>query len=541
MHIEALLDPYTLHSSILSKHAYYKLLDHSLFPNDYITEYMQAGYNISNDKITSVYDLIIKLFYKNIDFYLLLKIVTLILVLITVITVAITAWKIGGAYVSWSAATLCYTSCSIIYQITSAVPHMFAYPIIGIFCLSMIYGRVYYMALINILGSFLYLPVGMMSGAALAGYLLLMPSQSRGEASEWSFVKRFALLSICGIICLANLYPVLTNQIEGYGEYLKPFEDIDTYPETAEEEMFAYATSSPVFYSLLQFTSSFKGAGILIFAMTAFICLFGMRKKIFFRWLDEPRQKIYRDKIIAYFLSVMLFATIIYIVDNFHSYRFFIYSVPLLYCTILPLMVLIFTKQYLISTKLDLKHFSNIALVLFTFAFAFLMDTSNKGQYGYSVIPESDKVIYNFAETTPKNTIFAGMPGYDRYSVNIIDYLPVVSKRTVLISTRTHQSLHKDYLLEMRKRMNLVIDSHYSSSNEAIKLLHEQYKVDYLIINIKDYEEKPIYFQPFENKIAKDFEQAKQNKPYILNNLDRAIIKTGSIHLFDLAKLLSES
>lgn len=541
MHVEALFDPFTLHSSILINHAYYKLLDPSLFPDDYVTQYMQKVYGIYNDKVTSLYDLIIKSFYKYVDWYTALKIVTLICIYITTLTVAVAAWKIGGAYVAWSAATLCYTLSCISYQITSAVPHMFAYPIIGMFFLSMIFGRVYWMAFINILGTFLYLPIGIISGAAMAGYLLIMPSASSGEAIKWSFLKKFALLSFCGMVCIVNLYPVLTNHIEGYGEYIKPFKDMEKYPETEEEEMFAYATSSPIFYSLFQGTDSFKGGGILVFLMTAFVCLFSIRKNVFFRWLDEPKHKVYRDRIIIYFLSVMLLAAIVYIFNNFNSYRFYIYSLPLLYCTILPLMLFIFTKQYLISTKLNLKYCSNIALVLFTFAFAFLVDTNDKAKYGYNTIPESDKVIYEFASKTSKDTLFAGMPGLDRYSVNLIDYLPFISKRPVFISTRIHQSLHKDYLLEMRRRMNLTIDSYYSNNKDAIRLLHEQNNVDYLIIDTKYYEKEPEYFQPFKDRIKKAFEEAKNNKPFILENLDKAVIKSGSIYLFNLKDLLAEN
>jgi hypothetical protein len=541
MHVEALFDPFTLHEEVRSQYLYYKFFDRSLFPEDYITGYLYKGSTIYRTGFPSIYDLIIKLFYKYVELNTILKIMVFICIYITTITVAIAAWKIGGAYIAWSAATLCYILPIINYQITSAIPHMFAYPIVGMFFLAMIYGRVYLMALINILGTFLYLPVGIISGAAMAGCLLLMPSPSRGETSNWPFVKRLALLSVCGVVCLINLYPVLEERIVGYGEYIKPFEDVINYPETGSEGRFFLGVQEPISHVLIQFTSSFKGAGILIFSMTTFICFFSFSKKVFFKWLDESKHKINRDVIITYFLSVILLSIAIYILSSFHSYRFFIYSLPLLYCTILPLMVFIFIKSYTHNTKLVYQHLPNIAVMLFTFAFAFLVDTNDKTKYGYHTIPESDQVIYDFAKATPKDTSFAGMPGFYTEDFNIIDSLAFISKRPVLLSAKAHQVYYKDYLLEMRKRMNLIIDSYYSNNNEPIKLLYKEKNVDYLIIDTKYYEKEPEYFQPFKERIKKAFEEAKNNKPFILENLDKAVIKSGSIYIFDLKDLLAEN
>lgn len=119
-----------------------------------------------------------------------------------------------------------------------------------------------------------------------------------------------------------------------------------------------------------------------------------------------------------------------------------------------------------------------------------------------------------------------------------IDYLPYFSKRPVLLGSVTHIVFHKDYILEMRARMNAIIDAYYSSDLGEIKALHDKYKVDYFIVDKKWYEEKPRYFAPLDERIANAFVKAKEVKPFFLDNIDKAVMKSGDIYVFDLNKLV---
>ena len=75
-------------------------------------------------------------------------------------------------------------------------------------------------------------------------------------------------------------------------------------------------------------------------------------------------------------------------------------------------------------------------------------------------------------QTTPKDTLVAGSP------VGIIDCVPLMARRPVLISRKLYQPWHKPYFRIIRPRMFDAVRAAYGPSIEDIIKLREKYGVD---------------------------------------------------------------
>jgi hypothetical protein len=534
MHLEMLYNSNLLHEELRYLFIHHKIIDKELFQNDYFAQY------VLKRQVPFGYDFLVKLFAKTGSLYFFHKLLPFILLYVTVASVAIASWKIGGGIVSFASASLAYFLSLVSYQIVAVIPHMFAFPVIGCFLLSVVFGRVYWMSIITIIGALIYVPVSIITGAVMACYLLFMPSLARGDAKDWSFYKRIIVLAFCGLIVVFNLYSML-QPLEGYGEPIKILEDTVRYPETGEKGRFHLGITKPLYYSILVFDKSFKNGGMFLFILTLVVCIFGLRKNNFLSFINNKNNQIYWYRLIAYIGGGVSLSIISFTFISYQSYRFILYGFYLFYCIIFPISIFILTKKLFKDTKLDNNFSAPIAVILVVGVMASIADIKNYNNYGYTRVPEEFNAIYNFVENTPKDTIFAGMPSPYTKGVKVVDYLPYFAKRAVLMNAKGHQVSYKDYLLEMRLRIAALIKAHYGKNLKPLISLRDDYGVDYIIIHTKDYEKAPNYFEPFGKKIEESFKKSKLNKPYLIDNLDKAVINAKEIYVFDLHKITNDS
>jgi hypothetical protein len=84
--------------------------------------------------------------------------------------------------------------------------------------------------------------------------------------------------------------------------------------------------------------------------------------------------------------------------------------------------------------------------------------------------------LMEYLESTPKGTLVAGSP------VGIIDCVPIMARRPVLISKKLYQPWHKPYFRIIRPRMFDAIQAAYGPSIKDIVKLRDKYGVDLFLV-----------------------------------------------------------
>lgn len=403
MHFDAFLTNNMVAPNTRLAYLYHKLSDPELFASDYITQYLER----QNKPVG--YTLIINFLSEITGLFLANKLLAFLLIYTTMIAVAIAAWRLGGAIIAWSATTFAYVFPFISYYTVTNIPQMFAFPLLSWFFVAMVFGRVYLMALVTILGAVLYMPVSIITWAVMAGYLLIMPVSARGSAQNWYFVKRFSLLSFCGLIVLINIFYSL-QPIEGYGDYIKPYTDVENYPETGKGGQYFIGINIPILFFIMKFVGSFTSPNFIVLVIFVQAFIFGLHKKNYLKCVVNDNREISWYRLITYIISVLSLSLAVYVFALFYSYRFFLYGLFLFSLTVVPLLIFVSTTTFFSGTKLDSKYLPLAIVIFTTFAISFSVDMKTAEKYGYVHLPDSANDLFRFAESTPKETLFAVMP-----------------------------------------------------------------------------------------------------------------------------------
>ena len=525
MHLWNTLDPYVVHEEHRVLFAHHQINDPALFKDDYIAEYKSNAPGIWG------YDALSSVMVKYTDTRVLHKRLPLLMLIVTIVAMGAAAWKLGGWFAAWATSVLVLVQPVFSYQITAPIAHMFAFPLMACFLAALVYGRVYWMAFVTVLSGLLYPVVAIFSGATLAFYLLLMPQRSRAEASAWPWLKRMLLLAVTASIVVAAALPSL-DKIEGYGDYIAPFTQTDTFPEAGEGQRYFVGNSMPIAHVLWQMIATFHDSdymavfiAFILFGGTVMLCIHGF--KIFCSDADHQEHK---DRLMALLWAVFAALVVGYVLLYGYYYRLWIYSLPLIYCLLLPISLHAWLKQ-LPGFRWDPK----LVTVIGVLAFTMQIDSTDPKEYGYHHIEPAHREVYEFVAQSDKQAMFAGWPGSRRF----IEFVPYLSKRKALLTLKMHEPRYVDYTMEMRRRMVGLTHAYLATDLQPIYALRDQWHVDYLIVDMEDFEasEAPYYFKPYDEQIEALWEQGSV-KGFVLPTLqDKAVFTSGSTYVINLHDL----
>ena len=213
-----------LHEEQRQLFPYYQIGDPELFKGDYLTSFLSGNQPILYDLLTRGW---LSLGGGLLEFHRVMPITLWILLLASA---ALAGWKLKGVVGSLGAFALVLTQPLFLYQITSAIPHAFAFPLLGWAIVALLYGSVSGLAGLTLLSSVLYLPITPIIGLSLAGWLILYYQEELKKFNTSTLTRIIGIVGITGCLSIFLGFSVLQPK-EEFGEPLAPFQEVEKYPE----------------------------------------------------------------------------------------------------------------------------------------------------------------------------------------------------------------------------------------------------------------------------------------------------------------------
>jgi hypothetical protein len=165
-----------------------------------------------------------------------------------------------------------------------------------------------------------------------------------------------------------------------------------------------------------------------------------------------------------------------------------------------------------------------------------LLAVSNVRRYGKEIrrcdIPE----VCQFLTTLPKDAVIAGWP-------TDMDWVPIFSKRTVLINYELSGGMHYDYMEAVTERTRATFEAYYAADDTPLRRLYQKYGVTHFVVRethlTKAFLDKgEFYYQPFNDWLL---EWLKSDSPFFLRNPPvHSVIWQNETHLVVDLKRLAE-
>jgi hypothetical protein len=452
-----------------------------------------------------------------------------------------------GAFV---AVAFCLSADIYLFKMAGGLPRAYAYPLFSLGVAALVWGRVRILAAITLVAAAVYPLMAVVFGISLALILLVLPGKDRGDGAAWKMPKRiFLLAAVAFMTALLALPPVV--RLKSFGPAVRA-SDVREFPEGGEQGRFL-RTDRPPFDS---FFGAFGDA-----APTAFLSsgeAFNEKVRDFV--LDDGKDAAFAMQNVVYEVTTLLFLLGAYpllrnsegarrllmlVVGVWASHllsraaspllfipdRYTAYTVPVLIAVTLPATM--GSLGWYLGKPGERRWVRPLLILVLGGLFLFVLGGKGSPDAGLKVhIPEASRPLYEYVQTLPKDSLIAGLPQRE------VNYLPYLSRRKVLISFETHQAFHASYALEMRRRMNALIEAYYATNMKPIRSLKETFGVTHLLVDRNDFEQIPRYFRPYRKQIRKGFNRARKEGSQLLRLLDMPGARTfANVVLLDLSRL----
>jgi hypothetical protein len=517
-HIQNSANPYIFTDDVRQQiWPLFKWQDPALFPDDYIASYyldayMPRGYVIFFGAASWVADpQVISKILPYLDY------------LIVLLAVAVASWKIGKGAACWGSVVLYLGTGVILMDMMGGLPRSFGYPIVSISLLGLVLGRPWLLVLATLVGGAFYYVGSVVSGLALAIYLLLFPKRWRGLDDRWTLRRRVLVVALTGLSAMVLVSPGLLAGAP-YGSLIGP-ERYEEFPEAGLGGRYYHHhgpdTLPGIIHETLSAVSKTLGSENFFALIVILICGLGL----FLRRSSPPTLRL---------LILPVVALIGFQLATWWDPYFFIparythYVGPIFVIVFLPAALLaLFSKLPAFGDRPDLvKAISILACVAIVFF------TSGLGpSTGLSVrIPTKDIAIYSFIEELPDDAVIAGLP------TGMVENVPYLSKKKILYSHETHMVFHEEYILTMRQRLSHLLEALYAKNLAPVILLRDEYHVTHLIIE-KDRYSGFKYFKPFDSLTERLTAQARLEPGFIEQARPAIVFQQDPVLVLDLARL----
>ncbi|MEO5328485.1 MAG: hypothetical protein H7829_09585 [Magnetococcus sp. THC-1_WYH] len=481
-----------------------RMIDPDLFPGSYDVDYIKWASPIGYQKIYA-------LGVQWMDPVLFGKVLGAVLFFVGVFAMGLASFCLSG----WAGA---WVSMALVLSLgpeLSGMPRNFSMPLLTLAVAALLYGRVVWLAPLILVSAMFYPPVAVIIGALLFLLLFVWPKWDRGDAIEWSFKRRAVFLAITAILCLVvegkqwlgsqQYGPLLTAKYchdypESQGRLgeASPCQPLPPLMETLKKlsvlSFSDQARGEPWVYSLRvlakwQLASmGFKRDEVLTSALVLFILLgFGLHL------VHVPSGRRLLIVLVAgglgYFIA-QPFAPQFY-----YPLRYLEKTVPLFLLIALPasaagLATVFGSRRGTIWFGSPLSR--QIFVLLVGCSCLLLLGGRGKPYGGIDKDRTAVAPLMDYLRTLPKNVMIAGWPK------GMIESVPLLAYRPVLVSNEMHWTLHKNYTDEMRSRTYALIDAYFATTPSPLIRLHKDFGVTHMILEkgVLDCN-KLRYFAPF--------------------------------------------
>lgn len=449
--------------------------------------------------------------------------------------IAITAFRLGGLLAAGVSVALCLASSIYLGRMAGGLPRSFALPLLAAWLAAATFGRIRIAAAIVAGGALFYPAAAFCAGVALAILLLLFPASFRGEAEAWTLRRRVVFLAVvAGVAALLLTPPMLSAG--GYGPLLGP-EDVDRFPEAGPGGRYGpdIAPPYPSFFARVPevLEDVVFGAGRPWIEATrtrvlttvpglwigALVLVSGLG------WVRLAR----RDPAALRFLALLPAAALSYTAAQLlapHLYvpaRYAIYPMALLVTIGIPVGFAGLTSS---------RRSAAVGLGWLLL----LLPVGGRGDplagLRADLVAREPDPIYQAVAALPPDSLIAGWPH------GLMDNLPLVSHRAVLLNYESHQAFHRDFVLEMRERMNAVIDAYFATDVEPLLRLRDTWGVTHFVVEPSVLSTEKTYFRPFDATLAEARKRAAGGPFEILRQAETAaVFRSERAALLDLSRL----
>lgn len=528
-HIRLSADPLIFNDDVRQHvFAFYPFYQLGLFDQDYLAQYILS---LSPPGHSLIYILCAQAF----DPAWVSKVLPHVQHALVLIVLGLCAHRLGGWVAVFSTLALVLSSDVFLFRMTGGVARSWGFLIIACGAASLIFGRVYLLAVVCVVGAVLYPPAAAVCGLSLAIWLLLWPASIRGKAASWRLLKRIGLVAGVALVCAGLLYPMVAG-LSQYGRRLGPA-DVAAYPERGPQGRYGADDRAP--YPNLAVAAADAFGRTLIGGEDAWFPTLRSRVMAGSEY-GRPAMAVmvsvglvllallaggvlaYRKKTAPTSLLIMLPACMIgYVASRllapylFLPQRFLAYSIPVLVVLAFPVAIsAMFAKG---------SRMASLAVAAATLLVLGVLGGQGGGHNGLSVQVDPNQGIYQQLAKLPPDALIAGWPN------EVMDNVPYLVRRRALVTYETHQAFHKKYADEMRARMRALINAYFATSPQALFDLREKFKVDYLVVNLEHLGPKPPkYFAPFGGWAKQTHQRMRQASSEVARQLDHAAIARGA-------------
>lgn len=142
----------------------------------------------------------------------------------------------------------------------------------------------------------------------------------------------------------------------------------------------------------------------------------------------------------------------------------------------------------------------------------------------------ADRRLLEFIATLPPDALIAGWP-----DSRVINTLPYMTARRVLVSKESSLAYHRNYVHETRRRTRALFEAYFATNVAPWRALRERWNVTHLIVKTDIYEDQDIdYYLPYERWIRQARAAAGTNGMETLRRRAAAVYDDGKSFVLDL-------
>lgn len=419
--------------------------------------------------------------------------------------IATCAHRFAGRAGAWVAVALSLGAQLFLWRMSGGLPRGFAFPLLGAAMVALCYGRMLGLALLVPIAAAFYPVSAVVIGLALGLSLLLLPAGSRGNAASWSLRKRALVLAASAGVSALVLLPTLAST-RGYGSVIRPTEAAE-FPEVGPDGRYGADSRAPFpgFFREAASTieESVRGAGRPLFkpayeaahigrvALGALLGLFALGGLLSALRVRQDARRLAMLPLAALIGHTASLPLVPYL---YLPPRYVLYPIGVL----APVLVATAAAGYLCWSPRWREQPRATAIATALAGLLLLLALGARGTTSRGLndlVGDQGPVLRAIAEL-PKDALVAGWPK------GLLDSVPYVTRRPVLLNAETHQAFHVKFALEMRRRMHALIDAYFGTSRESLLALRDDFHVTHLLIDRRHFAGRPPgYFQPFKGRI----------------------------------------
>ncbi|MGI9462826.1 MAG: hypothetical protein ACR2OM_02745, partial [Aestuariivirgaceae bacterium] len=267
---------------------------------------------------------------------------------------------------------------------------------------------------------------------------------------------------------------------------------VDLYPENGLEGRHFYGVFQPLAYVFISAYGQFREIlppEIVVLLMAGLCVVAGIG--IYHLRTRKP----ILSAVLSFVVPSLVFCSLIFLFRPAVSYRFVLY--PLF--AVLPFLViagLFFLSDVL---RARVRSPATVFVTLMAVFVVSLNSTDAKRNGLKHQLDEPSRRLIEFVRTLPRQTLLAAWPAGLQ-----TDLIPYLAGRPLLVVFKAHYPTYEGHIVNMRKRMNDLVDAYLARDLTPLIKLHCRWQVDYLVVDRKHFdgaETAPVYFAPFKERI----------------------------------------